>query len=76
MGKIIHARLDDETSEMLRDLVAKLESSESHVIREALKHFAATVPTGGKKKIIGLARFKSGVSDLGSNKRHLSGFGK
>jgi hypothetical protein len=29
-----------------------------------------------KRKIIGLGRFRSGRSDLGSNKQHLQGFGK
>jgi hypothetical protein len=40
------------------------------------------VPSGnGKKarkriKITGLGQFDSGISDLGSNKKHLEGFGK
>jgi len=29
-----------------------------------------------KRGVIGLGKFSSGVSDLGSNKKHLSGFGK
>ena len=76
MGKILHARLDDATTEILRELVVKLESTESQVVREALKHLAAVLPKDRKRKIIGIGEFDSGIRDLGSNKKHLSGFGK
>jgi hypothetical protein len=37
---------------------------------------AASHPPAGRPRIAGLGRFASGVDDLGSNKRHLKGFGK
>jgi hypothetical protein len=29
-----------------------------------------------KRKIVGIGKYRSGISDLGSNKNHLEGFGK
>jgi hypothetical protein len=29
-----------------------------------------------KRRVVGLRKFRSGVSDLGSNKEHLRGFGR
>jgi len=37
---------------------------------------AATHPRPDRPRIAGLGQFASGISDLGSNKKHLKGFGK
>jgi hypothetical protein len=76
MAKIAHARLDEETHELLRELSRATGESESELIRRGLQVLAQTVPRRRKSRIIGLGKFASGVQDLGSNKKHLSKFGK
>jgi Ribbon-helix-helix protein, copG family len=76
MGKIVHVRLDEESLSALEELVAKLGSTESAVIRQALHFLVNSKMKGVKRKIFGLGKFKSSITDLGSNKKHLTGFGK
>jgi hypothetical protein len=54
--------------------VDQLGVSPSMVVREGIRLLAATQPKG--RKIAGLGKFSSGVPDLGSNKKHLRGFGR
>jgi hypothetical protein len=49
--------------------------SPSAVVREGIRLLAVSQQAPVRKKIIGLGKFRSGISDLGSNKRHLTGFG-
>jgi len=44
-------------------------------VRESLKLLAACHPPR-RRKIIGLGKFDSGIPDLGSNKKHLEGYGR
>jgi hypothetical protein len=60
--KTVQARLD------------RLGLSPSMVVREGIRLLAATQPES--RKIAGLGKFSSGASDLGSNKKHLQGFGR
>ena len=76
MSKMVHARLDDETAQALDELVVRLSSNESSVIRRALLHLANTMIKPAKKRVIGLGKFATSDKDRGSNKRHLNGFGK
>jgi len=45
-------------------------------VREGLRLVEASQLRKKRRGVIGLGQFSSGVSDLGSNKRHLEGFGK
>jgi hypothetical protein len=72
----IHARLDDDTDSLRNELHRQLGWSDSQIVREGIKSLAALVRKRSKRKIVGLGQFKSGISDLGSNKKHLQGFGK
>jgi hypothetical protein len=45
------------------------------VIRRGLRALDAVSGDKGRRAIIGLGAFASGIRDLGSNKRHLDGFG-
>jgi hypothetical protein len=72
--KTVQARLDANTEKTLARLVDQLGLSPSMVVREGIRLLAASQPKS--RKIIGLGRFASGVSDLGSNKKHLKGFGR
>jgi hypothetical protein len=54
--------------------VDQLGVSPSTVVREGIRLLAASQPKS--RKIAGLGKFASGIPDLGSNKKHLKGFGR
>ncbi len=76
MRSAIQARLDDRSRKRLAVLVRELGWSPSQVVREGLRVLEASYLRRKKRGVIGLGRFCSGVSDLGSNKKHLRGFGR
>jgi hypothetical protein len=76
MSGVIHARLDSDTDAIRSELQKRLGWSDSEIVREGIKALSALVRSSGKRKIVGLGRFESGIADLGSNKKHLAGFGK
>jgi len=45
------------------------------VVREAIRRMATSYPLNVRPRIAGLGKFASGIPDLGSNKKHLKGFG-
>ena len=57
-------------------LVRELGWTPSQVVREGLRVLEASYLRRKRRGIIGLGKFRSGVSDLGSNKKHLRDFGK
>jgi len=76
MSSTVQARLDPATRKDLVRLAKTLHCSPSKVVREAVRRLAAAHPAPKHPKIIGLGRFSSGIRDLGSNKKHLKGFGE
>jgi len=50
--------------------------NDSRIVREGIKALGALAGPNRPRKIAGVERFRSGVPDLGSNKRHLRGFGR
>lgn len=76
MRYVIQARLDDSSRKRLSILVRELGWTPSQVVREGLRVLAATRLRKKNQRIIGLGKFRSGISDLGSNKKHLRGFGR
>lgn len=48
----------------------------SQVVREGLRVLEASRLRRNRPGIIGLGKFESGVSDLGSNKKHLRNLGR
>jgi hypothetical protein len=72
----IQARLDEQTTKELAGLVQRLGWSRSQVMREGIRVLAAIHPPGNRPRIAGIGEFKSGIPDLGSNKKHLKGFGR
>lgn len=76
MGQTVQARLDRESRKKLDRLMRRLGWSPSKVVREGIRLLAACQANEAPKRIIGLGRFASGVSDLGSNKARLKGFGR
>lgn len=75
MGSTVQARLDKDAKKALTKLVRELGWTPSRVVREALNLFAAT-RLRKRRRILGLGEFSSGISDLGSNKTHMRGFGR
>jgi hypothetical protein len=76
MGRIVHARLDEKTDKQLKVLRRTTGLSESELLRRGLLALAATSVRAAHVRIVGTGKFASGVRDLGSNKRHLEGFGR
>ncbi len=76
MGSIVQSRLDEQTRKLLDDLTERLEMSPSQVVREGIRLLAVSHPAKGKRRIAGMGQFSSGIGDLGSNKKHLKGFGE
>lgn len=78
MEKIIHARLDRHTQEIMRRLQRRHGWSDSDIIRQGVRALgdAELPPAEGVNRIAGLGKFRSGVDNLGSNKKHLQDFGR
>jgi len=77
MKTAVQARLDEESQLALDRLVQRLGWSPSRVVRESLRLMVLHYETAPKKrKMAGVGEFDSGVPDLGSNGKHLEGFGK
>jgi hypothetical protein len=76
MRAAIQARLDERSRRRLATLVRELGWSPSQVVREGLRVLEASQLRRRKRAITGLGKYASGVSDLGSNKKHLRGYGK
>jgi len=72
----VQARLDRRSQVALDRLVQRLGWSPSRVVREGLRLLDACYGAGARKRIVGIGRFASGLPDLGSNKKHLEGFGR
>ena len=76
MGKVVQARLDDETDALLREIRGRTGLSESAIVRRGIRALAALPMAEGGPRVIGVGRFQSRTRDLGSNKAHLAGFGR
>jgi len=76
MSRVIHARLDAEAENVRQELTRRLGWSDSKLVREGIKALAGRFTARGRRSIIGQGEFESGVTDLGSNKKHLKGFGR
>lgn len=76
MRAAIQARLDEQSKRRLVLLVRETGWSPSRVVREGLRVLEASYLRRKKRGIIGLGKFDSGISDLGSNKKHLKDFGR
>ena len=75
MRNAIQARLDDRSRKRLAILVRGLGWTPSRIVREGLRLLEATY-LRKNHGVIGLGKFRSGVSDLALNKKHLKDFGR
>ena len=76
MARVVHARLDDESDHLLAKVQKQSGLSSSEILRRGLRLLASQPVAGASPRIVGVGRFASGRRDLGSNKTHLSGFGR
>ncbi|MBN2497037.1 MAG: hypothetical protein JXR96_20765 [Deltaproteobacteria bacterium] len=76
MGKIVHARMDEETDRLLTRLRRQTGLRDSEIVRRGIRALATVVVAGSEREIVGLGSFESGKPDLGSNAKHLRGFGR
>jgi len=76
MRTSIQARLDDRSRKRLAVLVRELGWTPSRVVREGLRVLEASYLRRKRRGVIGMGKFRSGVPDLGSHKKHLRGFGR
>jgi hypothetical protein len=76
MRDVVQARLDDKSRRALNALCRALGWSPSRVVREGLRVLESSYQRRKKREVIGLGKFRSGVPDLGSDKKHLRDFGK
>ena len=76
MTRIIHARLDAATEKLLKEMERRLGWNDSRLVREGIKALRALLFRGQDRKIIRQGAFRSGKPDLGTNKKHLEGFGR
>ena len=76
MARVAHSRLDDATARLLEQLRRRTGLSSSALIRRGLRALAESERLQKERRIVGLGRFASGETDLGSNKKHLAGFGR
>jgi len=76
MNQTVQARLDRDSKTRLANLVRDLGWTPSQVVREGLRILQASRPRKKNIRIIGLGKFRSKVSDLGSSKKHLRDFGR
>ena len=76
MRKTIQARLDGKSSKRLAVLIRELGWTPSRVVREGLRVLEASYSRRKHGGVIGLGKFRSGIPDLGSNKKHLRDFGR
>lgn len=76
MANAIQARLDERSRKRLAALVKELGWTPSQVVREGLRVLEVNYLRRKRRGIIGLGKFKSGISDLGANKNYLRDFGR
>lgn len=76
MARTVQARLDEETQTLLERLRRRTGLSESELLRRGLHLLARDAGARRPRTVIGIGRFASGRPDLGTNPKHLEGFGR
>jgi hypothetical protein len=76
MKDSVQARLTADEQRVVAQLSRTLGWTASRIVRESIRLMAAAHPATRRSRIAGLGQFASGRRDLGSNKKHLKGFGE
>jgi hypothetical protein len=75
MKATVQARLDEETQAALERL-RRRGMKPSEIVREGIHLLAQRYESDAPITIIGLGKYDSGLTDLGSNKKHLANYGR
>jgi hypothetical protein len=73
---VVQARIDSATAKLLARLRRQTGKSDSELVRKGLELLGEMSAPAPRRRVRGLGKFASGQPDLGSNKRHLAGFGR
>lgn len=76
MKAVVQARLDEETQATLDRLVRRHGWTTSKVVREGIRLVEKQHAPKPRRKLIGIGKYDSGISDLATNKEHMEGFGR
>ena len=78
MNEIVHARLDEHTRKIMRQLQRRYGWSDSDIVRNGIRALGERELSSAERtrRIEGLGEFASGIDDLGSNAGHLRDFGR
>jgi hypothetical protein len=76
MSRVVHARLDAESHRIMQRLRRRLGSTDSEIIRRAIRVLAEIEAPKARRRIVGLGKFASGCDDLASNPARLEAFGR
>lgn len=74
--RIVQARIDAATEATLARLRRQTGMTDSQLVRRGLELVSQRATPVKARRVRGIGRFDSGQRDLGSDKAHLSGFGK
>jgi hypothetical protein len=74
MPATVQTRLDDETTAIL-DRLRRSGRTTSDIVREGIRLAGREQGSGAAGKMIGIGMIRSGVPDMGSNKKYLEGLG-
>ncbi len=74
--RIVQARIDAATEATLARLRRQTGMTDSQLVRKGLELVSRRAAPVKMRRVRGIGRFASGLTDLGSNKAHLSGFGR
>lgn len=74
--KIVQARIDAATEAALARLRRQTGMTDSQLVRKGLELVSQGMKPPRARRVRGVGRFASRRSDLGSNKAHLSSFGR
>ena len=76
MGRIVQARLDAHTLDVLVRLRRRTGLTESEILRRGIHRLAQDTVPSRKGRIVGVGRFASRIRDLATNPKHRRGFGR
>lgn len=76
MGRIVQARLDEETLQLLMRLRRRTGLTYSELLRRGVRRLAQEAGSAPQRRIVGVGKFSATVPDLATNRKHLRDFGR
>jgi len=76
MGRIVQARLDEDTLQLLTRLRRLTGLTDSELLRRGVRRLAQDTGKTPRRRIVGIGRFAAKAADLATNKKYLKDFGR